>query len=176
MMDIRAEGKYIRVSPQKARLVAEAVRRLPLERAMTFLETLPRRSAGPMRKVIGSAIANAQNNHKISRTNLFIRSIAVDEGTFFKRFRAVSRGMAHGYEKRTSHITVVLGIKKEGIPQKDTKKPVKQVRQTRTKASDVQPVEKISAPVEKHVAQERIKPLPKRTIVPRQVTRQKKGM
>lgn len=175
-MDIQAHAKYIRVSPQKARLVAAAVRRLSLDEAMTFLDRLPVRSAGPVKKVIGSAIANAENNHKIGRSNLYIRSISVDEGMFFKRFRAAPRGMAHGYEKRTSHISVVLGVKKEGtVASRNVKKAAIQKQEKKTE-KDMQPAEKTVAVVEKRPSKERIRQTRTQTVVPRQVTRQKKGM
>lgn len=107
-MEIKSEAKYIRVTPQKMRLIAHAVRRLPLEKALTFLSNVNKRAALPLSKAIKSGIANAEQNHKVLRNQLWLKELMVDEGPTFKRWRAASRGMAHRYEKKTSHVTVIL--------------------------------------------------------------------
>lgn len=133
-MQISAETKYVRMSPRKIRLVAHAVRRLSLTRAMTFLAQLDKKAADPIRATLASAVANAEHNHKQSKESLFIESVEVDEGPAFKRWRAASRGMAHGYKRRTSHVKVTLGVKKDAI-QKGEKKEIKQDEKT-NKLSD----------------------------------------
>lgn len=107
-MDIRAEAKYIRMSPRKLRKVADAVKGEELEEIITNLRFIRKRAAKPLLKAINSAVANAQNNHEIERDELRLKSLEINEGPTFKRWRPVARGMAHPYEKKTSHIKIVL--------------------------------------------------------------------
>ncbi|MCR4264055.1 MAG: 50S ribosomal protein L22 [Candidatus Roizmanbacteria bacterium] len=131
-MEIKSQSNYIRITPKKARLVASAIRHLPLERALTTLERLPKRAAVFIKKTIESGIANAENNAKISKDRLYIKQLTVDEGPRFKRWRAASRGTAHQYQKQTSHITVILdelkgvqgNVSKKVTDVKKSKEPV----------------------------------------------------
>lgn len=107
-MEIKSQSNYIRITPRKARLVAAAVRHLPLERALVTLDRLPKRAAFYIKRTLESGIANAENNAKLSRERLYIKQLTVDEGPRFKRWRAAARGSAHPYQKQTSHITVIL--------------------------------------------------------------------
>ena len=107
-MIIRATQKQVRQAPRKVRLVANAVRKLPLEQALRQLSVIERRSTLVLMKVLKQAIANALNNHNAKFEDLTLKSITVNEGPHYRRFRAVSRGRAHEVFKRTSHITVEL--------------------------------------------------------------------
>ena len=107
-MDITAHAKYIKISPRKVRVVAAAIRRLVPQQALSQLALMPRRAGDPIAKVLQSAIANAKNNAKLAPETLTIKSIVVDGGASQKRWRPVSRGRAHAYKKRTSHIRIVL--------------------------------------------------------------------
>jgi len=107
-MKIKAEAKYIRTSPRKIRLVADLVRKLPLNEALTTLTHLRKRAAKPMFKVLKQAQSNAVNNHNLAKDSLLIQSIEVNEGATYKRWNPVSRGRAHSILKRTSHIKVIL--------------------------------------------------------------------
>lgn len=107
-MEITAEGKYIRASPRKVRAVAEAIKNLPLDKAMTTLSFLDKQAAKPVLAVVKSALANALNNFALKEEGLKIASIEVNEGPAFKRWRPAARGVAHPYKRRTSHIKVVL--------------------------------------------------------------------
>lgn len=107
-MEIQARAKYIHVGPRKLRLVADLVRNMPAESALTILSQLSKTAARPLITAIKSAIANATNNAKLKSQDLKIKTIEVGQGTAFKRWRAVARGSAHGFKKRTSHIRVVL--------------------------------------------------------------------
>ena len=130
-MEIKSEAKYIRVTPQKMRLIAHAVRRLPLEKALTFLSTVNKRAALPLAKAIKSGIANAEQNHKVLRGQLRLKELMVDEGPTFKRWRAASRGMAHRYEKKTSHITVILDSNDPSLAASDAASAGKQKSKAR---------------------------------------------
>lgn len=107
-MEITAEGKYIKMSPRKVRLVAEAIKKLSPSLALEHLALMPKRAGRPIAAVFKSVLANATNNAKLSADNLRIKSIVVSQGPALKRWRPVSRGRAHPYKKRMSHIRIVL--------------------------------------------------------------------
>lgn len=107
-MIVRATQTYTRQAPRKVRLVANTVKKLPLKAALEQLSVMPRDASVVVMKVLRQAIANAIHNHNIAFEELSIKSILVDEGPRYKRFRAVSRGRAHSIVKRTSHVAVVL--------------------------------------------------------------------
>ncbi len=107
-MEARAVGKYIRISPQKARLVADVVRGMNVDQAITTLRFMPKKGAGILRKVIESAVANATQNDQADIDNLYVKSIMIDGGPSLKRIRPRAMGRATGIIKRTSHITVIL--------------------------------------------------------------------
>jgi large subunit ribosomal protein L22 len=106
-MEYQASAKYLRISTRKMRLVADAIRHLPPTRALSALSLLPKRGGLVLRDVIGSAIANAKQKNAKEET-LRTARITVSEGPRMKRWQAASRGMAHPYKKRMTHITVVL--------------------------------------------------------------------
>ena len=107
-MEARAVGKYIRISPQKARLVADVVRGMNVDKAITTLKFMPKKGANILRQVIESAVANATQDDAVDVDNLVIKKIAVDGGPSLKRIRPRAMGRATRVIKRTSHITVIL--------------------------------------------------------------------
>ena len=107
-MEARAVGKYIRLSPQKARLVADVVRGMDVDKAITTLKFMPKKAAGILRQVIESAVANATQDDQVDVDNLFVKKIFIDGGPSLKRIRPRAMGRATGIIKRTSHITVIL--------------------------------------------------------------------
>lgn len=107
-MEARAVGKYIRISPQKARLVADLVRGMGVDQAITTLRFMPKKGAGIIQKVIESAVANATQDDQADVDNLYVKKIVIDGGPSLKRIRPRAQGRATGIIKRTSHITVVL--------------------------------------------------------------------
>jgi large subunit ribosomal protein L22 len=110
-MQVSATLKHARVSPQKARLIADQIRGLPVERALNILMFSPKKSAGMMRKVLESAIANAEHNEGADIDELSVASVFVNEGRTLKRFRARAKGRGTRILKRNSHITVTVGDK-----------------------------------------------------------------
>lgn len=107
-MEARAVGKYIRISPQKARLVADVVRGMDVDQAITTLRFMPKKAAALLRKVVESAVANATQEDQVDVDNLYIKSIYIDGGPSLKRIRPRAMGRATGIIKRSSHITVIL--------------------------------------------------------------------
>ena len=107
-MEAKALARFIRISPQKARLVADLVRGKDVESALNTLRFMPKKGARISRKVIESALANAGQNDSIDVDTLYIKSIYVDGGPMLKRIRPRAMGRATRILKRTSHITVVL--------------------------------------------------------------------
>jgi len=107
-MEVKAIAKSVRVSPRKLRLVAEAVKHMPIEEAYRVLEVTHKRAARVMQKTLKSAVANAVANAKLDKDNLLIASVMVNESQPFKRFRPSTRGRIHPYKKRGSHLTIVL--------------------------------------------------------------------
>jgi large subunit ribosomal protein L22 len=107
-MEVIAKAKYVRRTPRKARLIADSVQGLPVNDALSALEFSPRHAAQDVAKVIKSAAANAEHNFNLSRDDLVLKQLLVDDGPTMKRIRQVSRGMAHWYFHRTCHITAVV--------------------------------------------------------------------
>jgi len=107
-MEAKAIAKYVRISPQKARLVVDLIRGKKAEEADTTLGFTDKKAAGIIRKVLKSAMANAVQNPNIDENVLYVREIFVDQGPTLKRWRARAQGRATPIKKKTSHITVVL--------------------------------------------------------------------
>jgi len=110
-MQIIAQTKFLKQGPRKVRLVADLIRPMAVEEALTTLKHLKLRAAGPVLKVLKQAIANAVNNHHLSKDSLTIQLIEVNAGPVQKRFQPVSRGRAYPILKRTSHIKIILNSK-----------------------------------------------------------------
>ena len=123
-METRAKAKFIRISPRKARLVADLIRGLPLSAARQQLQILPKRAAALALKVLNSAVANAEHNAQARADSLFIAKAFVDQGPTLKRMRPRAFGRAATIRKRTSHITVVLSDKQTKA--EDSKSPKSQ--------------------------------------------------
>ncbi len=111
MMEVRAVSKYIRISPQKARLVAELIRGKDVDEALSILKFTPKKAARLIDKTLRSAIANAEQTKVIDIDSLYVKKIYIDQGPTMKRWMAKAMGRASRILKRTSHITVVLDEK-----------------------------------------------------------------
>ena len=115
---VRAVAKGVRMSPRKVAVVAALVRGRSVNDALVILSHTPRRTALPVSKVIASAKANAENNHNYKGDTLQIVEISVTSGPRLKRYRPAAHGRALPFQRRTSHIRVVV----EG-EQREAKKP-----------------------------------------------------
>jgi large subunit ribosomal protein L22 len=109
MADISAILRGVRISPQKARLVADQVRGKKIDNALNILTFSPKKGAEIIKKVVESAIANAENNNGADIDTLKVKSIIVDKGMVFKRIRARAKGRAGRIIKPTCHIKVTVG-------------------------------------------------------------------
>lgn len=103
-----AQAKYVRTSARKARLVADLIRGLPVADAQAVLAYSTRAAAVPVRKVLQSAIANADHNHGLDVRELVVARITIDEGPTIKRYRPRAQGRATPIMKRTCHITITV--------------------------------------------------------------------
>ena len=105
---VKAKARYVRIAPRKARLIADQVRGMHIEKARALLQFSPRGAAHDIHKLINSAAANAENNHDLIGDEMRVSSITVDEGPTLRRFRPRAMGRATPINKRTSHIAVAL--------------------------------------------------------------------
>ena len=103
-----AKLRYTRLSPQKGRLVADQIRGLAVEEAIELLTFSKKKGASLMKKVLNSAIANAEHNDGADIDDLFVQTVCVDEGPTMKRIRARAKGRAARILKRSCHITVTV--------------------------------------------------------------------
>jgi large subunit ribosomal protein L22 len=106
--EVRAEAKYVRMSPRKARLVAEHIRGRSVPEARAVLAFTSREAAQVLQKVLHSAVSNAESNHGIAEERLYVKAAYADSGPVMKRWRARARGRVARIRKRTCHITVLL--------------------------------------------------------------------
>jgi large subunit ribosomal protein L22 len=144
-MEAKAQARYIRVTPRKARRVVDLIRGRQANEAMAVLEFAQQAAGEPVRKVVQSAIANArQQAEKVSEPFderlLVVQAAYVDEGPTMKRFRPRAQGRAYRINKRTSHITVVVGPREERAnaapqPRAESKSASKSVRSSSKPAS-----------------------------------------
>ncbi len=114
-MEITARAKYLRISPLKLRLVARTLPGKRVEDALALLQFMPQRGARLMRKVVMSAVANAEQRPQVDVDTLVVKGVQVDGGPSLKRMQPRAMGRVNRILKRTSHITVVL---KEGPAKK----------------------------------------------------------
>lgn len=114
-MNVRAQAKYIRQSPSKVRRVLDLVRGLPVDEARIVLDFTNRRAADPVKKVLNSAVANAEHNFALDADELHVSEAYADEGPTLKRWRPRARGRAAQILKRTSHITIVVADDQEEV-------------------------------------------------------------
>jgi len=120
-MQVKAISKHVRISPRKARLVVDAVRGLSVLRAEETLQFMKKKGALPVLKLLHSAIANAEHNHKLTKKNLVVHSITANQGFVIRRFRARAFGRAGLIQKKTSHIAIVLEEKKSAAVKTEAK-------------------------------------------------------
>lgn len=112
-MEARAKARYVRVAPRKARVVIDLIRGKHVDEAETILALTQRAAAETVGKVLKSAVANAEKNHKLRADRLFVSEAFVDEGPTLKRWRPRAQGRATRINKRTSHITIVVKQREE---------------------------------------------------------------
>jgi large subunit ribosomal protein L22 len=111
-MEVKAKISRLKITPKKVRPVCSLIRGLEVEEAQSQLKFMAKKSALPILKLLNSAIANAENNFKLKKENLYIKKVFADEGPKLKRWRPRAFGRAAAILKRSSHITMILEEKK----------------------------------------------------------------
>jgi len=128
-MEVKAKAKFIRQSATKVRLVANLIKKLPTEEALNQLRFINKRAAGPVAKLINSALANAEHNFELVKENLFIKEIMVNQGPTLKRWMPRAHGRATPIRKQLCHVNLVLAeIKASGkikVKKQEIAAPVK---------------------------------------------------
>lgn len=114
-MQARAEAKYVRVAPRKARLLVDLIRGMNVKEARAQLSFSPKQTALPVLKVLNSAIANAEHNLNANTDDFKVIEVYVNEGPKIKRYKPRAQGRATLIRKRMSHITVVVGDSSEAV-------------------------------------------------------------
>jgi large subunit ribosomal protein L22 len=140
-----AVARFVRVTPMKARRVVDLVRGMGIDDALATLKFAPQAAAATVYKVVDSAAANAEGTEHLTRTDLVVVKAFVDEGPTLKRHRPRAQGRATRIDKRTSHITIVVG------PKVDVEKPAKKAdaKQAEAKQDDVKKAAAKKAPAKK---------------------------
>ena len=129
-MEARAQARFVRVTPMKARRVVDLIRGRSAAEAQAILRFAPQAASEPVGKVIASAVANAEHNKRLRPDTLWISEAFVDEGPTLKRFRPRAQGRAARIRKRTSHITVIVESREAKAP---TPKKTTTTKKTATK-------------------------------------------
>ncbi len=104
----KAKASYIRIAPRKVQIVLDIIRNKPAAEALAILRHTPKAACEPLEKLLTSAMANAENNHNMDTTKLFISECSVTQGPTLKRIRPRARGSANRINKKTSHIALTL--------------------------------------------------------------------
>ena len=107
-MEAKATARTVLIAPRKARLVVNLVRGKDVSDAMAILNNLNKKSARLTKKVLVSAVANAENNFKMGKNNLYVKEAYINDGPIMKRRRIGSRSHIDRHDKKTSHITIVV--------------------------------------------------------------------
>ena len=138
-MEARAQARYVRVTPMKARRVVDLIRGMKADDAQAMLRFAPQAASEPVGKALASAVANAANNHGMDAKELTISEAFVDEGPTMKRIRPRAQGRAFRILKRSSHITVIVS---DGVAMPKISRPTKPAK--RPKAAPAPKVEEIN--------------------------------
>lgn len=115
MTDVKAKLNYLRIAPRKARLTADLIRGRSAQDAISQLKFSAKRGAGPLLKLLKSAVQNAKHNFNLEGENLYIKEIRVDQGPVYKRQMPRAFGKASMIRKKTSHITLILNDKSKNL-------------------------------------------------------------
>ena len=107
-MQAKAQVNHVRISPRKVKIVLDLIRNKPVDVAAAILKFTPKAACEPVGKLLNSAIANAENNFNMDKSQLYVAEALVCPGPIMKRVRPRAQGRAYRIEKRTSHITLVL--------------------------------------------------------------------
>lgn len=132
MAEVKAQLNSLRLAPRKVRAVANLIKGKNVNDALSQLEYFVRRSSEPLKKLVNSAVANAENNFDMVKDNLYVKSIIVDEGVKLKRMRAKGFGRSAAIQKKTSHIRLILDEYKAGLRKEKTARTKKETNEVIT--------------------------------------------
>ena len=176
---VRAEARYVRTAPRKAQLVVDQIRGRTVPEARTILTFMTRDAAGDVRKVLDSAVANAEANHGLLGDELYVYSATVGAGPTLKRWRARARGRVARIKKRTCHITILLALPTgdeipaplpqpavEPAPAEEAEAPAAEEKPKRAPREKAEEAEETEAAPEAEAKTEE-KPKPKRAAKPK---------
>ena len=107
-MEARAYLRHLRIAPRKVQIVLDLIRNQPADKAMAILKHTPKSASEPLQKLLKSAMANAENNHNMDVSRLYVAECHVSQGPILKRIRPRAQGRAFRIDKKTSHVTLVL--------------------------------------------------------------------
>lgn len=142
-MEVKAKLSRLRIAPRKVRLVIDVVRGMDIEKAEHQLQFMQKGAATPLLKLLKSAVANAVNNSKLEKNNLYIKEITANDGPMLKRWKPRAFGRATQILKRSSHVEIILGEIKESKPAvKDIKKKGAKDQKEELKTVDMDEVKK----------------------------------
>lgn len=136
-IQVKAYARFIQMSPQKVRLVADMVRNEPVSQALEQLQFSSKKASLPVIKLINSAIANAVHNFNLKKEDLFIKTLTVDGGPVLKRYKPRAQGRAGAIHKRSSHISVVLE-ERAGSARKTSRSVFARIRPTKSQRVEAQ--------------------------------------
>ncbi len=152
-MEVKATAKFIRQSPTKVRLVANLIKKMPIREALAQLKFSGKRAAGPVAKLVNSAVANAEHNFELVKENLFIKEIMVNQGPTLKRWMPKAHGRATPIRKQLCHVLLTLGEIKEsgktGAKKQTIEAPIK---------LGEQPKKESTVKLKESVKEERVEP------------------
>ena len=111
--EVKSSARFIKISPRKVRLVINQIRGVQVEQALSNLSFINKAATGHIIKLLKSAIANAENNFELDKKDLYIKTITADDGPTLRRFRPRAHGRSARINERTSHIKLVLVVKKD---------------------------------------------------------------
>ena len=128
--EVKARLRFLRISPRKVRVVVNELKGKTAAEALDYLRFVRKASVAPIAKLINSAIANAKNNFEIEKENLYIKVFTVNDGPILKRYKPRAHGRSARIAKRTSHIELILGVKKgsKSVTKTDKKQPKEEVK------------------------------------------------
>ena len=167
--EVRAQAKWVRISPRKARLVTDHIRGRSVPEARTVLAFTTRAAAREIEKVLRAAVANAEANHNLFGDDLRVSAAYVDEGPTIKRWRPRARGRAAQIRKRTCHITIKLAPAPETAESRRKPEPPAEEKPKRAPRRKAPKAEKAETAAKAEKADDKPKTKPKRT-----TTRKKK--
>ncbi len=107
-MQATAKATYVRIAPRKVQIVLDLIRNQPAEKAAAILRHTPKAACEPVGKLLHAAMSNAENNHDMDVSKLFVAKCTVSQGPTLKRIRPRAQGRAYRINKKSSHITIVL--------------------------------------------------------------------